>query len=124
MATPYIGSNPFIEFDGALPMPIAPTVLEITRENANGHAFVKVGSRAAKTTIRTMVDTADAAALALVHQALQGTLVTVVNPDGSSISNVMVESCKKLKVEASLKAVGGISGGAWLLSSEWVLQPT
>ena len=124
MATPSIGSNLFIEFEGELPIPRRMTVDEITRPQQNGHAFLEVGQRANKVTVRTTVDTNDPEALANTHASLQGSLVTVVTPDGTSLANVMVEKYRKLDSKRCVSVVGGLNSGVWILVSEWTLQPT
>lgn len=124
MATPTIGGYEFIEFEGELPIPRRMTVDEITRPQQNGHAFIEAGQRANKVTVRTTVDTNDPTALANSHAALQATLVTVVAPDGTSLTNVMVEKYRKLNSKRCVSVVGGIAGGVWILTSEWTLQPT
>jgi hypothetical protein len=124
MATPSIGGYQFIEFQGELPIPRRMTVDEITRPNIDGHAFVQVGQRANKVSIRTTVDTADPTSLANSHSSLQASLVTVVCPDGTSLSNVLVERYRKLDAKFCVSVVGGLAGGSWILTSEWTLQPT
>lgn len=122
MATPQIGSFSFITMRGARPLAPALRVEEITRDNADGHAFRDIGSRADRVEVVTLVDNSAPATLEVNYRALMGTLVTVAMPEGLSITNVMVHDVRVEGVFKTLTPVGGIAAGTWVVQAVWSLQ--
>jgi hypothetical protein len=111
MATPQIGGKSFLTWAGPAVLPAAMAVQEITRDNADGHAFAREGKRAAVCNVLTMVDVSSATTEIAECLAFKGTLQTVKNIDGAS-------------VKALGNPVGGVNAGAWLVTMQWELQAT
>ena len=112
MANPSVGSVTFLRMAGEDPLPPALAVEDITRAGIDGQAFRTVGKRAPVVTVTCEVDTAAPATLMASVLALRGTLVTVVNGDGNSYSNVMVLDVSKPVARPIKSAVGGLAGGS------------
>ncbi len=109
---------------GAAPLEPAERLGEITRPRVDGHAFERLGKRGVPTTVITESDVDDVGAAMDAFQALQATLVTVVDVDGQSHANVLVLNVAKMSSRKVLSAQGGLTAGAWMLTVQWQLQPT
>lgn len=125
MATVYpkIGSEEFTA--GSTPHVVA-SVLRLERkerEGIDGTQFREVGKRAAPVRWITERDTAGAAAKIATYKGLSGTIQTITNADGSTISAV-VELIGEVKVKPVVKGVGGVEGASgtkWVMA-EWLIQ--
>jgi hypothetical protein len=124
MATPQIGGKSFLTWAGPAVLPAAMAVQEITRDNADGHAFAREGKRAAVCNVLTMVDVSSATTEIAECLAFKGTLQTVKNIDGASVTNVMVRDVRQVDTKALGNPVGGVNAGAWLVTMQWELQAT
>lgn len=120
---PAIGGFYFVS--GQFPAVLAPTMrLEvIDRPGINGHEFRELGKRAPLVRWLTECDTANPATLEASYRALSGTLQTIINEDGSTVSVVRVELLAVTRRRV-LAAVGGVVGtsGLWWVVAEWALQ--
>ena len=122
-----IGGRSVLRLTGNLEPATGERLQDITRAGVDGVAYRKVGKRAGRTQVTTLVDLGSSSAVNSemeAYKALQGTLVTVVTESGGTYSNVAVLSVVQLPVQRTLSAVGGINGGTHLLRCQWVLQMT
>ena len=124
MSNPSIGGVSFLTMRGPMPVNPKEKVGEITRPRVDGHAFERIGKRGAPVTLMTEADTSNAGTTMSSYQALQGTLVSVVDVDGQSFSNVLVLMVSKVSAKKVLSAQGGLTAGDWMLTAQWLLQPT
>lgn len=121
-----IGTLNFIRMDWSRNLQ-GEAVRRLERPGGDGVALQKLGKRATPTRARTIVDVIDQAAIATLVSAAntyRGTIVTVVEDDGTSVSGVCVINCVKVQSRYVLTPVGGINGGNWLVTLDWVLQET
>ena len=98
---PTIGSETLVILNG-FPGGLAQIPQEITRPHVDGSEFHLTGKRPEPVQLDGRVDCADAAAAAAkvtAYQALQGTIVTIVDAHGQSHATMMI-----LKVRATPRA--------------------
>lgn len=121
---PSIGGVTVLRMDGRV-TPLAKTLEKFRRPGINGVGLFDLGTDAPSVVVMTVADVASAATHVASCKALAGTLVTVVHPDGESITNVAVmappEYVSSKKVGTP---VGGTSAGAYLVTMRWLLQAT
>jgi hypothetical protein len=120
-----IGGISVIGMNGHESLLMVPEVADITRENVDGVAFKAVGKKSNRIQVGTTMNSADAAASIVAYRAKEKTFVTVVTPDGLTITNVFVHRVS-VRGQKVATAVGGVGtpGGAWLVTAVWVLQVT
>ncbi len=121
MPNAQIGSSQFI--GDRTPVVLDPMMeLETNdRPGVDGHEFREIGERAPVTRWQTFADTTSPAATIAAYKALSGTLQTITNVDGSTVSSVRVQLLRAnyKKVAA---AVGGLAAGTWVVEADWELQ--
>jgi hypothetical protein len=123
MAFDAIGSESFLTMEGAMPQPQALEVEELTRPGVRGRAFRQVEYRGEPWPVHTEADVTSAAAastLISTYKAMQGTIVTVIYRD-RTYSNYLVLDVTAGDVRVMALAVGGLSGGGYLVSADWTL---
>ena len=122
-----IDGNTVISIRGQIESGDGERVEEITRAHVDGIAFRKIGKRGAPFSMTSLVDVGSAATAKstyTTYKATEGSLVTLVDDAGNSWANVMVLSVRRGGVKRTYTPVGGISGGGWLLSCQWVFRMT
>ena len=122
-----LGGRTVLRLTGNLEPATGERLQDITRAGVDGVAYRKVGKRASRTQVTTLVDLGSDAAVKSeleAYKALQGTLVTVVTENGGSYTNVAVLNVTSLPVQKTISAVGGVNGGNYLLRCQWVVQMT
>ena len=122
-----IGGNSVISLRGQIDSGEGERLENITRAHVDGVAFRKVGKRGAPFAMTSLVDCASASAAKSTfgtYKALEGTLTTVVDDAGNSWSNVAVLNVRRNSIRQVYTPVGGVAGGGWLLSCQWVFVPT
>lgn len=98
-----------------------------TPPGVDGHSFLKLGKRAEPQQVVGVIDYTTLANLAAGKAALlalQGTLVTVEDDLGTSYANVAVLRAQSISERKLETAVGGVNGGAFLLTMAFRLQMT
>lgn len=122
-----IGGYTQITIRGAVDTGAGENLENITRPHVDGIAFRKIGKRGRPVEVVTVVDVASGSAAKTEfenYEALQGTLITVVDDAANSWANVAVLSVHRAGIRAVTTPVGGVRGGAWLLRCRWTLQHT
>lgn len=118
-----IGSQNFIALYGAL-NGAGYEVENITNPNINGNAFRYLGARALPAELAGVVDATDSSTahgLVTTYAAMRGTLVTITK-DSVSYATHLILDVKVTEIKAGVTAAGGISGGSWLVRSQWTVQ--
>lgn len=121
-----IGGSSFITLRGSI-NPTGTDVIEITRPGVDGHAFMDMGKHAGKSQMQSIADVSNASgakAAILAYKALKGTLITVTDDTGQQYTNVLVQEVIATNPKNVKTPVGGLVGGSYLLSANWVLQHT
>ena len=126
-----IGGQSVLTFLGAVDGLLGQTLEEITRAGVDGHAFRRLGLRADPFQIDTVVDLEDAEAAEdeyAAYKALQGTLVSLVEPDATEHADLAVLRVTIVSRQAIATSVGGVNLDAGdagtLLRCRWTLQAT
>jgi hypothetical protein len=122
MANPAIGNITVLTMEGTEPLDPLMRYEEITRRGVDGHAYQEIGKRAPVATVQTMHDADNVANVRSAALALVGTLVTVTLPDGRTVDQVFVKDVGVAGIKKTLKAVGGITAGSWMIRLTWALQ--
>lgn len=123
MANPAISNIAVLTMDGAEPLNPLMRYDEITRPGVDGHAYQAIGKRAPVVQVQTMHDADSVVTVRAAALALVGTLVTVTLPDGGTVTQVFVKDVAVVGIKKTLKAVGGITAGSWMVRLAWALQP-
>lgn len=119
-----IGGLSVITLRGGINPGTGEQLQDITRPGVDGIAYRKVGKRGRPFTMESVVDVANAAAVTTAianYKALQGTLVTVVENNGQTWTNVAVLNVRPAEPQKVLTAT---TGSDYLLRATWTLQMT
>jgi len=123
-----IGGRSVLSIDGDFDLATGEQLEDITRANVDGISYRKLGKRGHPFQLISLVDVATAGAAKAeleAYKALQGTLVTVVDDTGASVSQLAVLSVRRAgPVRRVVNPVGGVNGGSYLLAARWDLEPT
>jgi hypothetical protein len=122
---PYVGSIQTLTMQGheGLATLIPHVVEEISRKGVDGVAFVDIGKKSRPCTVVTEFDSSNAGNSKIACEALIKTFVSVITPEGQTLTSVFVHDVK-VSGRAGIKAVGGVGAGTWLMTARWVLQAT
>lgn len=123
MAT--IGAQSFIRLIGPPLMPMIERYETITRPNVDGVAYKERGKGNEAVELESLTECQDAAGVTnaiAAYKALVGTVVTVVDDAGRSITNVFVEEMRPLSQKAFIGAVGGTYTSGVHLRCIWRLR--
>ncbi len=126
MGVPSIGGFSLTELQGAI-NPMGTNIQKVTRSGVNGVAYRKIGDQPFPTSHNSISDhtTKGSAETAIANYlGLKGTLVTVLDPGGTSHTNIMVLQVIALAVKPVANAVGGVNAGSWVVFAEWTLEST
>jgi len=107
--------------------PSGETVRLSTRPGVGGHDVHRLGVRGVSFTLPVWFDAATAAARkAKIEQlnGLRGTLVTVVDHDGQSYPNLLVQGTRVVRRQDLALAVGGLTDGTFVALVELELLNT
>lgn len=118
-----IGTVNFLTMRGRV-APAGMSLREESREGLNGHAYLKVGNRAPVSQLVTTADVNDVSTHVNACAALKGTLVTVVQPDGSSVSNVAILDCAVIDIRKLGTRVGGLGAYQYFVTMVFQVQAT
>lgn len=121
-----IGGRTVLRLKGIIEPATGEKLQDITRPGVDGVAYRKVGKRASRTQLTTIVDLASGNVETEIdeYKALEGTLVTIVDEAGITWSNVAVLMVRPLPIRRVASSVGGINGGTRILTCQWVVQAT
>jgi len=126
MANPTIGGITFLTMRGRV-TPTGTMVVDTTPDDESGHEYQELGDRAPESLLVTELDVdtdADITAHIAACKALQGTLVTIEDPHGEAIGNVMILEAVVADTKRNRTAVGGINGGSRFVTMNWRVQAT
>ncbi len=126
MANAKIGSTAeFIGDKTPMVLPIMDELRTIEREGLDGHELIQIGARGQPVIWETSADIATPATTKAAYLALTGTLQTITNIDGSTVTLVAVELLG-MQFKKCAKMTGGLTGGSgsWICTAQWRLQPT
>lgn len=106
-------------------LPITQKLRTIEREGLDGHELVQTGKRGDPVMWETFADITTPATTKAAYLALSGTLQTITNIDGSTVTLVAVELLG-MQFKKCAKMTGGLTGGSgsWICTAQWRLQPT
>jgi hypothetical protein len=123
MGNPAIGSYSFIGDNTPYVTSPNQKLMPLEREGIDGYEMYEVGKRAQPIMWQTFADNSSPATLIAAYNAISGTIQTVTNVDGSTVTYVAVElvACSAKLIA---KTVGGLTAGTWGVSATWKLQPT
>lgn len=124
MANPSIGGITVLTMNGQAPQDPKTDVADITRNGADGHAWIDIAKRGDQVTVQTEADVSSPATTRAAYRALKGTLVSVVLPDSDTIDLVMVLAVMPGMAKKCLLPQGGLVAGSWILPCTWVLKGT
>jgi hypothetical protein len=122
MANPSIDSIEFINMSGARPHAPAPRYAEITRPTVDGHAFKALGDRSQRVSLQTVVDVSNVSTFEAAARELIGSQVSILTPEGQTFSSCFIWDVTIVSAQRVLTPVGGVSGGAWIVSALWLVQ--
>lgn len=123
---PSVGSITTLTMQGRVST-LQQSMEEISRRGVDGVAFVKVGKRAPASVVTTETDVANSSAIAShvnACVALVGTLVTVTQPDGTTVPNVLILGVEFVTSKYFSRPVGGVAAGNYIVTMRWHLQAT
>lgn len=123
MALAQIGTKQFLRFRGDRPKASEPQYDLQRAPNFDGVEVVDMGTRGVPVVVYTEADTDNASTLQGEYLALKGTKQTVTPPSGKSVPNVFVLDVVNVGSRRVKSAVGGITGGDWLVQARWHLLP-
>ena len=126
MATPTIGGIQFAAMQGRV-TPIAMVSEDHSRPGVSGHELYEIGKRGALSQLQTVADfdsAVDAAAHLVAGAALQGEdLVTVTYADGTSSTNVAIDSVAPAGgMDVATAVIGGLTAGAYIVRLNWTVH--
>lgn len=119
-----IGSNNFIRMSGPQVPALAIAMATINRKGRDGEVFRSDARKVPEVIQRTVTyvtSAGDANSADDVYKALIGSLVTVVDDHGRSVSNVMVLGAQVDFIQAVTTATATASH---LVYGSWLLKPT
>ena len=123
-----IGGYSFNKFNGAISHQ-ATRIETLDRPGVDGSIFIDFGSKAPPSIVISSVDVDTLAAVDSTmdnYRTKQGTLVSVVDSDGVTHSNVLVHSVEQIgsSVVVAASAGGSTSTPEAVLTARWTLQAT
>lgn len=123
MPNPSIGAFEFIILRGGLDIE-GEQVETLARQGVNGTAFRKVGKRNEPISLVSVVDVLDGPATKTLweaYKALQGTVVQVIEDNGSTWDNAVVLNVRRLGFPKKMAtSIGGlVPNSTFLVTVEW-----
>lgn len=112
-----------------VPQPLGEALETVRRPGLDGYDLRKMGKQADVTVMESIVDVADASAVATKktnYKALKGTVVSVVDETGNTTTNVAVQNFQILTEKKVAQMVGGVNvtdgNSGFLITTRWFLQ--
>jgi hypothetical protein len=124
---PSIGAYSFLTLKGAVDPGVGEQLEDITRPGVDGMAYRCIGRKGRPFQMDSTVDVVILTPGFVIngYQALQGTIVTIVDECGMTWTNYMVLSVEHRGTRRIRTVSGGLSiAPAYLISASWILQYT
>jgi hypothetical protein len=90
----------------------------------DGIGGIILGKNADPATFETIVDIAAPDTELSAYKAFQGTMITVVDDIGTSVTNCLILKVIRLDCHYVANATGGCNSGAYLLTCGWTIIET